>query len=72
MKHINKEFLPDKFKKPDNSFSPIYGWFWNGPVTKEKTEEQILEMQRLGIKAFYIAPEPKTFRPIPLFYIHQH
>lgn len=66
MKHINKEFLPDKFKNPDNSFSPIYGWFWNGPVTKEKTEEQILEMQRLGIKAFYIAPEPKTFRPITM------
>ena len=63
------------FRKKENNFSlkrfldlgadysPIYSWVWNAPVTKEETDRQLDEFVRLGIKAFYIIPEPKTFRP---------
>ena len=59
----NKSFSPDMFKKPTEEFYPVYGWFWNGPITDEKTEAQILEMKRLGIHAFCIICEPRDFRP---------
>lgn len=63
MKYHNKSFDIKGFKAPEMAYASIYGWFWNGPVSKEKTEEQILEMKRLGIRAFYIVAQPKVFRP---------
>ena len=63
MKYQNKSFDIKGFKAPEVEHASIYGWFWNGPVSKEKTEEQILEMKRLGIRAFYIVAQPKVFRP---------
>ena len=63
MKYQNKEFNIDKFKSPEMDFAPIYGWFWNGPISAKKSEEKILEMHRMGIRSFYIVAEPKTFRP---------
>lgn len=57
------EFNKEEFCSPSAEFQPVYGWFWNGPVTDEKTEEQLLEMKRLGINGFCIVCEPRDFRP---------
>lgn len=56
-------FDVNSFKHPDASFSPVYVWVWNDICTREIIDSQLSEMQNLGIRAFYILPEPKTFRP---------
>ena len=62
MKNSNK-FDTNKFMSPDVSNAPVYIWVWNDICTREIIDEQLTEMQRLGIRAFYILPEPKEFRP---------
>ncbi len=57
------EFKKEDFKNPPLKNAPVYFWIWNGKVTKEKTDERLLEMHRLGVKGFYIVALPKTFRP---------
>lgn len=59
----DKKFSSESFISPEKSYSPFYSWVWNAPVTKDETDRQLDEFVRLGIKAFYIIPEPKTFRP---------
>ncbi len=60
----NKEvFDINSFSSPDVSCAPVYVWVWNDVCTKEIIDAQLLEMQNLGIRAFYILPEPKGFRP---------
>lgn len=56
-------FKADKFNAPPVNYAPVYNWIWNAPVSCEETDKQLDEMQRLGIKAVAIIPEPKTFRP---------
>ena len=51
------------FRAPAKSFAPVYGWCWNGPISKEETLAQLNKMRDFGIKAFYILPEPQAFRP---------
>lgn len=66
MKNLRKKekvFSRERFCAPGRPYSPIYSWVWNAPVTREETDRQLDEFARLGIKAFYIIPEPKTFRP---------
>ena len=62
MKHKNK-FDINSFVSPDILHSPVYIWVWNDVCTREIIDEQLAEMQNLGIRAFYILPEPKNFRP---------
>lgn len=57
------KFQISEFAQPDIRHAPVYSWVWNGKCSQEETVRQLEEMQRLGIKAFYIIPEPKTFRP---------
>lgn len=59
----NDSFDFDNFLSPDVSYAPMYIWVWNDICTREIIDEQLAEMQRLGIRAFYILPEPKGFRP---------
>ena len=59
----NNEFDVNKFISPDISFAPVYIWVWNDVCTREIIDAQLAEMQKLGIRAFYILPEPKEFRP---------
>ncbi|MEE1065093.1 MAG: hypothetical protein UH249_03080 [Acutalibacteraceae bacterium] len=59
----NDSFDFDNFLSPDVSYVPMYIWVWNDICTREIIDEQLAEMQRLGIRAFYILPEPKDFRP---------
>ena len=59
----NNKFDINKFISPDVSFAPVYIWVWNDICTREIIDTQLEEMQSLGIRAFYILPEPKGFRP---------
>ena len=56
-------FSPEEFLTPPADCSPIYTWCWHAAVSHEETDRQLDEMQRMGIRAFYILPEPKLFRP---------
>ena len=59
----NDKFNLNSFISPDVSYAPVYIWVWNDICTREIIDEQLAEMLRLGIRAFYILPEPKDFRP---------
>ncbi len=59
----NGDFDINSFISPDVSHAPVYVWVWNDVCTREIIDEQLAEMQNLGIRAFYILPEPKNFRP---------
>ena len=59
----NDEFSIDSFVTPDASYSPVYVWVWNDICSCDIIDQQFAEMQNLGIRAFYILPEPKGFRP---------
>lgn len=62
----NNSFSVCDFKTPSYVNAPVYSWIWNGPVTREETDRQLLEMQSLGIRFIYIIPEPKLFRPLTI------
>ena len=61
--HKDGVFSFEKFYNPSMDYAPIYSWVWNDVLSKEEIIRQLDEMQELGIQAFYIIPEPKTFRP---------
>lgn len=62
MKNNNK-FDINNFISPDISCAPVYIWVWNDICSREIIDTQLAEMHNLGIRAFYILPEPKEFRP---------
>lgn len=62
MKNVDR-FNISSFISPDVSHAPVYVWVWNDICTCEIIDAQLSEMQNLGIRAFYILPEPKEFRP---------
>ncbi len=62
MKNDNK-FDIKSFICPDVSYAPVYVWVWNDICNREIIDTQLAEMQNLGIRSFYILPEPKDFRP---------
>ncbi len=59
----NHKFDINNFISPDVSYAPVYIWVWNDICTREIIDIQLAEMLNLGIRAFYILPEPKEFRP---------
>ncbi len=59
----NHKFDIKNFIFPDVSYAPVYIWVWNDICTREIIDVQLAEMLNLGIRAFYILPEPKNFRP---------
>ncbi len=59
----NHNFDINNFISPDVSYAPVYIWVWNDICTREIIDVQLAEMLNLGIRAFYILPEPKEFRP---------
>lgn len=61
--NYNNKFDINSFISPDVSNAPIYVWVWNDVCTHKTIDNQLAEMQNLGIRAFYILPEPKDFRP---------
>ncbi|MBE6783243.1 MAG: hypothetical protein E7536_04455 [Ruminococcaceae bacterium] len=59
----NENFDIKNFISPDVSCAPVYVWVWNDVCTQGIIDAQLKEMQKLGIRAFYILAEPKNFRP---------
>ncbi len=59
----NDRFDINSFVSPSAAYAPVYVWVWNDICTKTIIDNQLSEMQNLGIRAFYILPEPKNFRP---------
>ncbi len=59
----NNKFDINSFITPGVSCAPVYIWVWNDICTREIIDTQLAEMQNFGIRAFYILPEPKEFRP---------
>ena len=59
----NDKFDISNFISPDISHAPVYVWVWNDICSCEIIDNQLEEMLNLGIRAFYILPEPKEFRP---------
>lgn len=59
----NDKFHIKSFISPDVSYAPVYVWVWNDVCTRDIIDAQLKEMQKLGIRSFYILPEPKNFRP---------
>ncbi len=57
------KFDINSFISPPVSYAPVYVWVWNDICTCEIIDAQLAEMQNMGIRAFYILPEPKDFRP---------
>ena len=59
----NDRFDINSFVSPSAAYAPVYVWVWNDICTETIIDNQLSEMQNLGIRAFYILPEPKNFRP---------
>lgn len=59
----NDRFDINSFVSPSAAYAPVYVWVWNDICTREIIDDQLTEMLNLGIRAFYILPEPKNFRP---------
>ncbi len=59
----NEKFDIKSFISPSVSYAPVYVWVWNDICNQDIIDAQLSEMQKLGIRAFYILPEPKNFRP---------
>ena len=60
MKDPKTSFDLQLFHSPPLEHAPIYSWVWNSLCTREIIDEELSEMQRLGIQAFYIIPEPSS------------
>ncbi len=58
-----ENFDINDFVTPNASYAPVYVWVWNDICSCDVIDQQLAEMQNLGIRAFYILPEPKGFRP---------
>ena len=58
-----RPFSPEDFRRPDTRFGPVYSWVWDAPLDEDTIRSQIDEMDRAGIRAFYIIPEPPELRP---------
>ena len=62
-KNNHSRFSTQKFLSPDLEFAPIYSWVWNDQLSYDEISKQIDEMWEMDIKAFYVIPLPKHFRP---------
>lgn len=56
-------FSMDQFRAPDIDYAPVYSWVWNTRLTPETVCAQLDEFCTLGIRAIYVIPESKDFRP---------
>ena len=56
-------FSPDAFRTPDIDYAPVYSWIWNTRLTRDGICAQLDEFRHMGIRAIYVIPESKDFRP---------
>ncbi len=55
-------FNAESFKNVPVELAPIYGWNFNDRLDKDIIKKQIDDMERAGIRAIYVLPEPESFR----------
>lgn len=60
---LAQRFSLDAFQQPSVDCAPVYSWVWNERLSRAETLRQLDEMARLGVRALYVIPEPKHFRP---------
>lgn len=56
-------FDREKFKNPENVFSPGYFWMWNDRLDVAKLNAQLDDMVAHGVRSVCMHPFPKNFRP---------
>lgn len=59
----SSSFSYEQFLDPDIEYSPVYTWSWVVTPDFESTRKDLDELQRLGIRRFYILPFTREFRP---------
>ena len=52
-----------EISEPPADFWPVFAWVWNGRATEDEISRQLRAMLARGIRAVYVLPEPKEFRP---------
>jgi len=50
------DILKEKFLHPDDEFTPIPFWFWNGDLNKKELKRQIHDFKDKGVMGFVIHP----------------
>ena len=56
-------FSKEKFRNPENIYSPAYFWMWNAKLDPAKLNAQVDDMLAHGMRSLCIHPFPKNFRP---------
>ena len=60
------KFDAAQFQNPGREHAVAFAWVWNDVVTEEGIESRLKDMQKAGIGAVYVLPEPKEFRPVTM------
>ena len=63
---IRNKFETAKFQNPGREHAVAFAWSWNDVVTEEGIISRLKDMQKAGIGAVYVLPEPKEFRPVTM------
>ena len=56
-------FCKEKFRNPENIYSPAYFWMWNAKLDAAQLNAQVDDMLARGMRSLCIHPFPKNFRP---------
>ena len=56
-------FSKEKFRNPENIYSPAYFWMWNAKLDAAQLNAQMDDMLAHGMRSLCIHPFPKNFRP---------
>ena len=56
-------FSQKQLRTPPTDCAVVYAWAWNDVITKESIDRDLDAFVRAGVKAIYVLPLPKDFRP---------
>jgi len=59
-------FVKEEFVSPPDCFYPAYTWVWNDKIDEEVIRKRLDAMKKAGIRATYVLPESKRFRPFTM------
>ncbi len=57
------DFSQKQLRTPLTDCAVVYAWAWSDVVTKESIDRDLDAFVRAGVKALYVLPLPKDFRP---------
>ena len=58
----DEDFSRERFEQGDALTECVYSWMWNAPTSEEEILRQLDRMEKAGIRALYVIPEPGDFR----------